>query len=86
LVWVGVGVGLFVGYVEVKYRFILQCGERKRETFQPLLIYYSKSDTTSKDATGGDRQQSDKEMEGSDVTKTDILYAMQLMTPECYRS
>jgi hypothetical protein len=40
----------------------------------------------SKDVTGGDHQQSDKEMEGSDVNKTDILYAMQLMTPECNRS
>jgi hypothetical protein len=68
------------------YRFILQCGERKRGTLQPLLIYYSKSDTTSKDVTGGDHQQSDKEMEGSDVDKTNILYALQLMSPECYRS
>jgi len=25
-------------------------------------------------------------MEGSDVDKTNILYALQLMTPECYRS
>jgi hypothetical protein len=40
----------------------------------------------SKDVTGGDHQQSDKEMEGSDLDKTNILYAMQLMTPECYRS
>jgi hypothetical protein len=40
----------------------------------------------SKDVTGGEHQQSDKEMEGSDVGKTDILYTLQLMTRECYRS
>jgi hypothetical protein len=40
----------------------------------------------SKDVTGGDPQQSDKEMEGSDVDKTDILYTLQLMTPECYHT
>jgi hypothetical protein len=41
-----------------------------------ILIYHFQSDTMSKDVSGDDHQQSDKDIEGSDVSQTYILYAM----------